>query len=250
MIQGLLLAFFAGLATLLGSFVIFFVKKKKRCYLNVAMGFSAGVMLFVSFTELLNESIEDLGYFPATLAFFGGMVIIFVLDSFIPHEYEAEEACSTDCLKQNKKLKRCGLLIALGVGIHNLPEGMAVFFSSLADLELGLVMAIAIALHNIPEGIAVALPIYYATKSKSKAFLLSLVSGLAEPIGALISFLIFGSLLNQTMLSLMIAAVAGIMVFISFDELLPFAYEETNDNVTIAGIFAGMGVMALSLDLI
>ncbi len=250
MFFALMLTALAGFSTLLGSLIIFLIKKPKDSYLSAAMGFAAGVMTFVALTELLNESIEGLGYSGAILSFFAGVILIFLLDALVPHIYKAEEACDNPQLNKKQRLKKCGLLVALGIAIHNFPEGIAVFFSSLADQRLGITMAIAIALHNIPEGIAVAMPIYYATKSKTKAFYYSFLSGVTEPLAGLISFLILQNFLNDTILNVVIGAAAGIMVFISFDELLPFAYQQKHDNLTLAGVFAGMGVMALSLFLI
>ncbi|MFH0876354.1 MAG: ZIP family metal transporter [archaeon] len=168
-----------------------------------------------------------------------------MIDIFIPHSYEAENACNPE--KEKCELKRCGMLIAIGITIHNFPEGIAVFFSSLVNMHLGLTIAIAIALHNIPEGIAVAMPIYYATNSKKQAFLFSFISGIAEPIGAIFAYLILKEFLSSTLLYTLLAAVAGIMIFISFDELLPQAFKQKNNHLTIAGIFLGMAVVAVSL---
>ncbi len=247
MFYAFILTAIAGLSTLLGSFVILFIKKPKNCYLNVAMGFSAGVMIFISLTEVLGESIASIGYSSALVSFFAGIGIIMALDTLVPHAYEAEAPSCCKNIKDSKKLKKCGMMIALGVAIHNLPEGIAVFFSSLADQELGLSMALAIALHNIPEGIAVAMPIFYATRNRRKAFWLSFLSGVTEPVAAVLSFLVLSWFINETILGVMLGIVAGLMVFISFDELLPFAYQQENNNLTIFGIFAGMAVMALSL---
>jgi len=244
-INALLLTFIAGFSTVFGSLIIFFVKKERDGYLGIAMGFAAGVMIFISLTELLPESIEKIGYLPAIISFFVGIIGIYLIDLLIPHSYKEENhPCDSDS-SGKCKLKRCGILIALGIAIHNFPEGIAVFFSSVVDLKLGFTIAAAIALHNIPEGIAVAMPIYYATNSKRKAFLYSLLSGMAEPVGAIIAFLFLRSFLSSFMLSLIIAAVAGIMVFISFDELLPYAFNKKNNNLTIAGVFLGMLVVAL-----
>jgi ZIP family zinc transporter len=242
MLTAILLTVIAGLSTVLGSFVILFIKDLKDVYLNIAMGFSAGVMIFISFTELLNESIAGLGYGFAILCFFLGMGVIYLIDVLIPHSYEGEVA---EC--KNKKLKRCGMMVAIGITIHNFPEGIAVMFSSIVNIKLGIAIAIAIALHNIPEGIAVAMPIFYATKSRAKAFWWSFLSGVAEPIGALIALFFLYQYINETVLSVILAAVAGIMVFISFDELLPQAYNHKDLHSIILGIFAGMAVMAVSL---
>jgi ZIP family zinc transporter len=248
-ITALLLTFIAGLSTVIGSFVIFFVKREKDGYLSVAMGFAAGVMIFISLTELLPESIGKIGYIPAIISFFVGIIVIYLIDIFIPHSYEQENACDPNA-KTKCDLKRCGILVAIGIAIHNFPEGIAVFFSSLINIKLGLSIGLAIALHNIPEVIAVAMPIYYATNSKRKAFMYSFFSGMAEPLGAIIAFLFLRSFLNEMMLYIIIAAVAGIMVFICFDELLPHAFKQKNNHLTIAGVFLGMAVVAISLLLI
>lgn len=244
-----LLTIFAGLSTTIGAFVTFFIKKPSArsnfCYLCLGMGFSAGVMIFISFVELVPESIENIGFLYAMIAFFAGMLVIYFIDTLIPHVYEEEKEADL-----NKKLMASGILIAVGIAIHNFPEGIAVFFSSLSSLKFGIPIAIAIALHNIPEGISVAMPIYYATKKKRKAFRYSFLAGVAEPIGALVSIIILYRFINDTVLNLIFAAVAGVMVFISFDELLPYAYKHHNKHTIIFGILAGMLVMAVSLYLL
>jgi ZIP family zinc transporter len=247
--NALLLTVLAGLSTVMGSLIIFFMKGRKELHLNIAMGFSAGVMIFISFTELLNESIMGIGYLYAVISFFAGIALIYLIDVFIPHSYEEESPCDPN-LRKKCDMKRCGTMVAIGIAIHNFPEGITVFFASLADIRLGIVIAIAIALHNIPEGIAIAMPIYYATKSKMKAFWYSFLSGIAEPIGALLAFAFLFKFINSTVLNIILAATAGIMVFISFDELLPHVYNEKESHLTILGIFVGMGVMALSLFLL
>ncbi len=246
--NAIILTFFAGLSTLLGSFAIIFVKREKEGYLGIAMGFAAGVMIFISLAELLPESIGRIGHMPAMIAFFLGILAIYLIDVLIPHSYEQENPCSHDA--KRCELRRCGILVAIGIAIHNFPEGIAVFFSSLVNLHLGLTIAIAIALHNIPEGIGVAMPIYYATNSKRQAFLYSFLSGMAEPVGAMIAYFFLRSILTDTILYMIVAAVAGIMVFISFDELLPYAFRQKNPHKTISGVFLGMLIVAVSLLLI
>jgi zinc transporter, ZIP family len=239
----LILALFAGLATALGSLVALFIKECKGAYLAFALGFSAGVMVFISFVELLGSSISTVGFFAAVCSFFAGIALIFAIDNFIPHSYKGE-AC------ERPDLYRIGVLLAIGITIHNLPEGIAVAFSAVSSWHLGLTAAIAIALHNIPEGISISMPIYYATKSRAKAFWYSLVSGLSEPFGALLALLLLGSVLDEQLLAVILSAVAGIMVFISFDELLPIALENKPNHTAVLGIFIGMAVMAASIMLI
>lgn len=242
----LLLACLAGLSTGIGSLISLFIKKFERCYLCLALGFSAGVMIYVSFTELLAEGIATLGFAYANSAFFIGVMFIMLIDFLIPHQYIAERA---NVEHKDRKLMMAGVFTAIGIAIHNFPEGIAVFMGALSDIHIGIPLAFAIALHNIPEGIAISMPIFYATKSRKKAFWSSFLSGLAEPLGAIIGFLILLPFLSQASLAFMLAFVAGIMVFISFDELLPISFKEGQSHLTIFGIISGMAVMALSLHL-
>lgn len=236
----LLLSLLAGLSTTIGALAVFFVKGIKPSFLSLILGFSAGVMIFISFTEFLKTSIENIGFLYANIGFFVGIIIIFLLDLFIPHIYKCESKI------ENNKLK-LGMLVALGIAIHNFPEGIAVSVSTLSNLNLGILVALAIALHNIPEGLSVSFPIYYATKNKKKAFWYSFLSGLAEPIGAIVCLIFLYPFINQFNLNFMFAIVAGIMVFISLDELLPACLKQERSHLSILGLFAGMFVMAISM---
>jgi len=244
----LLLAFLAGISTTLGSLIAFLIKKRepKFCYLCVVFGFSAGVMIFISFTELLSEGIASTNLLTAISGFFGGILLIYLIDTLIPHTYEEEEYEDG-----KRKLKKTAILLTLGIAIHNFPEGIAVMFSSISDARLGILIALAIALHNIPEGIAVSIPVFYATRSRKKAFKYSFLSGIAEPIGAIIGFLFLYPFLNEFILGIILSAVAGIMIFISFDELLPYVYKHKEvhgqPHLSLLGLFLGMFVIALTL---
>lgn len=253
------LTLFAGLCTGIGSAIAFFAKKTNTAFLSIALGFSAGVMIYVSFVEIIvkarDEMAEMVGdvasHWYTTAAFFGGILFIAIIDKLIPsvenpHEMHKVEEMSDEALK-NAKLMRMGLFTALAIAIHNFPEGLATFTAALTDPALGIAIAVAIAIHNIPEGIAVSIPVYYATGSKKRAFWLSFSSGLAEPVGALIGFLILMPFLNPLVFGILFASVAGIMVFISLDELLPAAEEYGEHHLSIYGLIAGMAVMALSL---
>ena len=214
-------------------------------------------MIYISFVELLAEAKSGLsrldgmrGALSAVAAFFAGIAIAMLIDRLIPesrnpHEARPVEAMSEACEKS--RAFRSGMLFALAIAIHNFPEGMAVFVSGITSPETGIFTALAIAIHNIPEGITVSVPIYHATGSRKKAFLWSFVSGLAEPLGALFAFLLFRPFLSETLLLLINAAVAGIMVFLTFDELLPLAREYGEHHLAIYGVIAGMLMMSLVL---
>jgi ZIP family zinc transporter len=243
----LMLTILAGLSTGIGSLISLFIKDFKKSYLFFALGLSAGVMIYVSFAELLSTAVADVGFMNANIAFFLGIAFIMAIDFIIPHQY-IEERIKVD--KKDRKLMSAGIFTAIGIAIHNLPEGLAVFVSSLSDISLGIPLAFAIAMHNIPEGIAVAVPILYATKSKTKAFWYSFLSGVAEPIGAVIGILLLAPFINDSVISLSLAFVAGIMVFISFDELLPASFKGEKGHVPMMGLIIGMAMMALSLQLL
>jgi len=254
------LTVFAGLATGIGSLIGFMSKEFNPRFLTVALGFSAGVMIYVSMVEIFAKARDSLsisfgdkmGYVWTTVAFFAGIAVIALIDKLIPsyenpHEMNVEQKIEDSTEDQKKRLMRMGVFSALAIGIHNFPEGLATFMSGLSDPTLGISIAVAIAIHNIPEGLAVSAPIFYATKSRKKAFVLSFMSGLAEPIGALIGYFILRSVFNDAMFGMIFASVAGIMVYISLDELLPTAEEYGEHHLAIGGLVAGMAVMAVSL---
>ncbi len=254
------LTLFAGLATGIGSAMAFFAKRTNTKFLSLSLGFSAGVMIYVSFVEIFFKAKDNLiegygevaGTWYTVISFFAGMALIAIIDKFIPsaenpHEMEKIEGMEGKADKKGKHLMRMGLFTALAIGIHNFPEGLATFTAALTDPNLGIAIAVAIAIHNIPEGIAVSVPIYYATGSRRRAFRLSFLSGLSEPIGAIVGYLILMPFLSPTMFGVIFAGVAGIMVFISLDELLPAAQEYGEHHLSIYGLIAGMVVMAISL---
>jgi len=241
----LLLAALAGLSTTIGSAIGIFVRKPSKSFMAFTLGFAAGVMILVSFVELLAGAIEEIGFGFAHLAFFGGMAFIFLLDLAIPHDYGAEHYKSEK--QAESRLLRTGLLVALGIGIHNFPEGMVTFVGALENIKVGMAIAVAIGIHNIPEGLAVSAPVYAATGSRKKAFFWSFLSGVSEPVGAALAALILFRFLNPMLLGVVLAAVAGIMVFISLDELVPSAREYGKTHFAIVGVIFGMLVMAASL---
>ena len=248
----------AGLATGIGGLLAFFSRpgKDNGRFLSASLGFSGGVMVFISLAELMPEARHALvgeygsphGGLLAMLALAAGMVITAVIDKMIPevenpHHVRSEEEfnhagdASED---ERRKLGRSGLMFALAIGIHNFPEGLATFAGGLSGMDVALPLTCAIALHNIPEGIAIAVPIFYATGDRKKAFMYSLFSGLAEPVGALIGFLILMPFLSATLLAILFAIVAGIMIYITFDELLPMAETYGQHHIVLAGLLLGM----------
>ncbi|HHU58094.1 MAG TPA: zinc transporter ZupT [Bacteroidales bacterium] len=257
------LTLFAGLSTGIGSAMAFFAKRTNTRFLSLALGFSAGVMIYVSFVEIFFKAREELTEFmgdkPGTwvtvAAFFGGMLLIALIDRFIPkgenpHEINLIENMTEEQRaqkKREKKLMRMGMMTGVAIAIHNFPEGLATFTAAMADPNLGIAIAVAIAIHNIPEGIAISVPIYYATGSRRKAFKYSFLSGLAEPIGAIVGFMLLMPFMGPLLFGIVFASVAGIMVFISLDELLPAAHEYGEHHLSIYGMFGGMVVMAMSL---
>jgi ZIP family zinc transporter len=257
------LTLFAGLATGIGSAVAYFAKHTNVRFLSVALGFSAGVMIYISLVEIFHKALTDLqarfgpggGYWVTTLAFFGGMALIALIDRLVPsyenpHEpHTAEQMEDKAAAAKQRKLHRMGLMTALAIAIHNFPEGLATFAAALKDPHLGIAIAVAIAIHNIPEGIAVSIPIFYATGNRNKAFAWSFLSGLSEPLGAIVGFGLLFVFFNEVVFGILFASVAGIMVFISLDELLPAAREYGEHHLSIYGLVAGMAVMAASLAL-
>ncbi len=247
----LLLAFaltlFAGLSTGIGSLVAFFAKRTNTRFLSFSLGFSAGVMVYISFMELMPEARALLSEPALLLAFFGGIAFIAVIDFLIPEEENPHEMHLTEDMEKKSKLKRMGVMVALSIAIHNFPEGIAAFTAGLNSLDVAIPIALAIAIHNIPEGIAVSVPIYQATGSKRKAFWYSFLSGLAEPVGALVALVILLPFWSPVINGVVLAAVSGIMVFISIDELLPGAERFGQHHLSISGFIAGMLIMAVSL---
>jgi len=255
----ILFAFFltavAGLSTGIGSLIALLAKKTNRNFLSLSLGFSAGIMIYVSFMEMLPTSLASMtslfGEKQATLfmliSFFAGIAVISCIDFLIPENVNPHEAHGVEEMQGGISLKRTGMIVALTIGIHNFPEGIATFTSALESLDIAIPITVAIAIHNIPEGIAVAVPIYHSTGNRRKAFWYSFLSGLAEPLGALIAFLFLFRFWTPTLNSVVLAAVAGIMVFISLDELLPAAEKYGKHHLAIIGVVAGMLMMAVSL---
>lgn len=253
------LTLFAGLSTGVGSAIALLARRTGTRLLSVALGFSAGVMIYVSFVEILPKGRLALnaawgtkgGGWGAAAAFFGGVALIALIDKLVPawenpHEpRRVEQLGSRDAPPE--KLMRMGVLSALAIAAHNFPEGLATFAAALDDPRVGVTIAIAIAIHNIPEGIAVAVPVFYATGSRKKAFAWSFLSGLAEPVGAAIGYAVLMPYFGDAVRGVLFGVIAGIMVFVSLDELLPTAREYGEHHLAVYGLVTGMALMALSL---
>ncbi len=246
----------AGLSTGFGSFIALKFKNLNSSFLSFSLGLSAGVMIYVSFVEMFKISYDSFAKihspFKAELytvmGFFAGMLLIALIDKMIPKSHNPHEINTVSKEEvQKKNLLRTGLFTAIALAIHNFPEGFATLLSGYQSVELGISVAVAVAIHNIPEGIAVSVPIYYATGSKKKAFIYSFLSGLAEPIGAIVGFLFLRNYMSEDLYAGVFAAVAGIMIFISLDELLPTAEKYGNHHYSIYGVVLGMALMAVSL---
>ena len=258
------LTLLAGLSTGLGSLAALLTRRTNKAFLCAALGFSAGVMVYVSTIEIYAKARLALtgalglraGSWVTAGAFFAGILLILLIDRLIPSYENPHEAHGVEeiwaCPRAGKKdrdegLVKMGVMAALAIGIHNFPEGLATFVSALQDPALGLSVAVAVAIHNIPEGIAVSVAIFYGSGERKKAFLYSLFSGLAEPVGALVGWLVLKPFMGPVVFGVLFAAVGGIMVFISLDQLLPAAEKYGFHHLSVYGLISGMAVMALSL---
>ncbi len=256
-----MLTLLAGLSTGIGSCLAFFTPRGNTRFLAGALGFSAGVMIFISFTDLLPMSYDllaDMNVFLAEIlvlsAFFAGIILTAFIDMTIPsienpHEFKKKPKDIKELNKQRHhpaQLLRLGLITAIVLALHNFPEGMATFIAAMQSPEIAISITIAIALHNIPEGIAISMPVFYATGNKKTAFIYSFASGLAEPAGAVCGYLLMKPFMSNTFMGLIFAGIAGIMIYISFDELLPAARTYGKHHLTIIGLFSGMLLMGIS----
>ncbi len=256
-ILAFILCLIAGLSTALGGCIALFTKNSNTRFLSVSLGFAAGVMIYVSLVKIYGEANnflnisfgEKIGSLYTLIGFFGGMLLISLINKIIPQDINFKGILGerTRDIRMKSKLMRTGLFTALAIAIHNFPEGLASFITFLHSPTVALPIIIAIALHNIPEGISVSIPIYYATNSKEKAFFYSFISGMAEPLGAIVGYLVLVPFMNNTIFGLLYATIAGIMVFIAFDEILPAAREYGEHHLSIYGLVAGMAFMATSL---
>jgi ZIP family zinc transporter len=276
-VRAFALTAFAGLSTGIGGLVVFRKKPLNQHIISGSLGLSAGVMIYIAFVSMLRNAFETLGEIYGgrgelytVSAFFGGILLTMLIDlivpkeknphemhgieevSFDPHTEIQPEAAEVSVIERAEKSKngsltRVGMVSAIAIMVHNFPEGLATFVAALADPALGISIALAIAIHNIPEGIAVAVPLYAGTGNKKRSFLVALASGLAEPVGALVGYFIFRPFLSEGLMGIIFAVVAGIMVYISLDELLPSAEKQGEHHIVIGGLILGMAIMAVTL---
>jgi ZIP family zinc transporter len=247
-LRALLLSSVAGMSTLLGALVLFFAKQKSETLVTVSLGFAAGVMLGVSFTELMPYAEESLSAFAgkrlgillSVASLICGVLLAAGLDKLVPHEDAGTEN------REHKNLFRVGFVSMLAIGLHNFPEGIATFMAGYSDMSLGLTIMFAIIMHNIPEGISVAMPIYYATGSKKKALKYTFLSGVAEPLGALLAFLVLRHFINDLIMGIVFALISGIMLYISIEELIPSSRQYGYKRLALISVFAGICLMPLT----
>lgn len=253
----LTLTLLAGLTTGLGGAFALIARSSHRTLLGAGLGLSGGVMVYVSFVELMPNAAamlgEPIGGLWTAIGFFTGMATMAVIDAIVPtadNPHEAVLVGDSESIAERAKLERMGMMTAVAIAIHNFPEGLATFYSTLHDPSIGISVAAAIGLHNIPEGIAVALPIFHATQNRRRAFGWSLLSGLAEPLGAGLGYLTIGWQFDNGGMGMVIAAVAGIMVFLALDQLIPNAKRYASGHESVYGLIGGMMIMALALALL
>lgn len=246
----------AGLATVFGSLLVFTSKKPNPRLLAFGLAFAGGAMVYVSLSEILNKSIESftlsygdkLGFSFGTLAFLAGVLLVVLLDRLIPNPHQGLESDDPFFREHNREcIKRLGLLTAVAITAHNFPEGLATFFAMLESPTVGAPLAMAIAIHNIPEGIAIAVPVYCATHNKGYALAASFMSSLAEPVGALIGYIVLAPYLSHSVFGVVFGMIAGVMVFLALDELLPTAKKYAQGHETMYGLVTGMSALSISL---
>jgi len=233
----------AGLSTGLGGLLCLCPRRPGRRTLAFSMGFSAGVMVMIAFGCMLAESTEVIGRPWSLTLLVAGMLAMWLLDLAVPHSGATDGSEDPD----TARLLRAGQLVATGIALHNIPEGIAVFFGGLHDLRLGWALAVAVALHNIPEGMAVAIPVYGATGNRGKAVVLSVSAGFVEPAAALVTGLVLYRFISPALVAGTMAAAAGFMLYVALDELLPAAHTDQQGHIAITGVISGVAVMALGI---
>ncbi|TYH56440.1 hypothetical protein ES332_D08G019000v1 [Gossypium tomentosum] len=255
----LALSLVGGLSTSLGALFVILNQAPNLKMLGLLQGFAAGLMLSISFLDLAHNAMNSIGFLKGNLWFFSGVIFFAVVANFIPeptlsHSSEVKgkknkgDEGGKDMMKKHRRqVFFSGIITAMGISLHNFPEGMAVFLGSMKGLRVGLNLALAIALHNIPEGVAVALPVYFATQSKWQAFKLATLSGFAEPLGVVIVAYLFPSSLSPEILEGLLGSVGGVMAFLTLHEMLPLAFDYAGQKQAVKAVFFGMAFMSASL---
>lgn len=252
-LTALLVCVGAAAATVLGSVLVLRANHSNPRVLAFGLAFSGGAMVYVSLIEIFGKSLSSFteaygaksAYTAATIAFFGGVALLAAIDRLIPNPHHGMD--TEDPAVLNERLRRVGLLAAAAITAHNFPEGLATFFATLDNPVVGAPLAFAIAIHNIPEGVSIAVPVYYATGSKKKAVLASALSALAEPTGAILGYLVLKPFLSPALFGSVFGMIAGVMVFLALDELMPEAKRYSRGHEAAYGMVIGMAAMALSL---
>ncbi|XP_004486953.1 zinc transporter ZTP29 [Cicer arietinum] len=255
----LALSLVGGLSTSLGALFVIINPAPNLKMLGLLQGFAAGLMLSISFFDLAHNALNSLGFLKGNLWFFAGVIFFAVIANFIPEptltptsdvknrKKKGDEGGKDIMKKHRQQVLFSGIITAVGISLHNFPEGMAVFLGSMKGLRVGINLALAIALHNIPEGVAVALPVYFATQSKWQAFKLASLSGFAEPLGVIIVAYLFPSSLNPEILEGLLGSVGGVMAFLTLHEMLPLAFDYAGQKQSVKAVFFGMAFMSASL---
>ncbi|KAM0995600.1 hypothetical protein ACFX13_005761 [Malus domestica] len=250
----LALSLVGGLSTSLGALLVIVNETPNLKKLGLLQGFAAGLMLSISFLDLAHNAINSIGFLKANLWFFGGVIFFAIIANFIPEptlapisKKSGDEGGKDTLKKHRRQVFFSGIVTAIGISLHNFPEGMAVFLGSMKGLRVGVNLALAIALHNIPEGVAVALPVYFATQSKWQAFKLATLSGFAEPLGVVIVAYLFPSSLSPEILEGLLGSVGGVMAFLTLHEMLPLAFDYAGQKQAVKAVFLGMAFMSASL---
>ncbi|CAN6440099.1 unnamed protein product [Victoria cruziana] len=247
-----------GLSTSIGALFVILARAPNLKFLGLLQGFSAGLMLSISFLDLAHNAINSVGFLKGNLWFFSGVVLFALLVKFIPEptltpsnidvKYKKDDGDDRDLAKKQKcQVLFSGIITTIGISLHNFPEGMAVFLGSIKGLRVGINLALAIALHNFPEGVAVALPIYFATESKWQAFKLATLSGFAEPLGVILVAYLFPSSFSPEILEGLLGSVGGVMAFLTLHQMLPMAFDYAGQKQAVRAVFLGMAVMSASL---
>ena len=235
----------AGLFTVLGSGLVMFSKTPNPRVLSFGLAFAGGAMVYVSLTEIFSKYHA---FAAATMAFLAGMGGIALIDRLVPNPHETLDAQDPSFQESKRRhIARVGMMAAFAITAHNFPEGLATFFATLENPAVGMPLALAIAIHNIPEGISIAAPVYFATRSRKKTVWACLLSGLAEPLGAALGYLVLQPFLSPAVFGSVFGVIAGVMVFLALDELLPAAKRYSDGHETVYGLTTGMAVIAVSL---